>query len=140
MHNKANLIVEVAKDLVGIRYRHQGRTRLGLDCAGLIICVAHLCMISSFDTTAYAARPNANEFTREMIMAGCKQLPMTELAHGDILRINSHGWPVHIGIYEVDQQGQEWYIHAFLPHKMVSRDPVSPEVRVRISSVWRYPE
>jgi len=75
-----------------------------------------------------------------MIEAGCTQLPMVQLAHGDILRINTSGWPVHLGVYEIDDRGQEWYTHAYLPHKKVTRDPLTPAVRAQINSVWRFPE
>ena len=140
MHAKANDIVTVANGLVGVRYRHQGRTQNGLDCAGYIIIVAQLNNISKFDTTNYSNRPNATEFTREMIRAGCTQLPLAKLEHGDLLRLNTEGWPVHIAIYEIDDKGREWYLHAYLPHKKVSRDPVTADIRARISSVWRFPE
>jgi len=140
MHAKANRLVNAANDLVGVRYRHQGRSQAGLDCAGLIIVTGQRCDISNFDTTNYSNRPNAVEFTREMIRAGCTQLPLAKLEHGDLLRLNTEGWPVHIAVYEIDAKGQEWYIHAYLPHKKVSRDPLTPDVKARISSVWRFPE
>lgn len=140
MHNKARDIVEVAKGLVGVRYRGQGRSQMGLDCAGLIIVAGHLNGISNFDTTSYSNRPNAEEFTQNMIEAKCRQLPYSQLAHGDMLRLNTSGWPVHIAIYEVDENGAEWYIHAYLPHKQVTRDPLTDAVKQTISSVWRYPE
>lgn len=140
MHTKANELVETAKSLVGTRYRHQGRNEAGLDCAGLMIVTGQRCGLSNFDTTSYSNRPNAVEFTREMMRAECKQIPLAELSHGDLLRINTAGWPVHIAIYEVDEQGQEWYIHAFLSHRKVTRDPLTDMVKKSISSVWRFPE
>ena len=140
MHTKANGLVEAAKSLVGTRYRHQGRNEAGLDCAGLMIVAAKMCGIDHFDTTNYSNRPNAAEFTREMLRAECTQIPLAELGHGDLLRLNTAGWPVHIAIYEVDEAGQEWYIHAFLPHRKVTRDPLTPVVQQSISSVWRFPE
>ena len=140
MHDRANEIVDTANSLVGVRYRNQGRSRVGLDCAGLVIYVAKLCGISNFDTTSYSTRPDAHEFTMAMVRAKCTQIPYTKLRHGDMLRLNSEGWPVHIGIYEVDENQREWYIHAYLPHKKVSRDPVTLEVRAKISSTWRFPE
>lgn len=130
----------VANGLVGVRYRKQGRNSSGLDCAGLVIVIAHLLDITDKDTTAYSDRPNVEEFTAFMIETGCKQLPMTQLAHGDIVRLNTSGWPVHLGIYEIDDRGQEWYIHAFLPHKKVTRDPFTDVVKRDLSSVWRFPE
>lgn len=140
MHIKANELVETAKSLVGTRYRHQGRNEVGLDCAGLIIVVAKSLGLTNKDTTSYSRRPNVSEFTAFMIETNCTQLPYGKHEHGDILRMNTAGWPVHVAIYEVDERGQEWYIHAFLPHKKVTRDPLTDTVKKNISSVWRFPE
>lgn len=140
MHDKANDIVAIAKGLVGVRYRHQGRNQFGLDCAGLVIMIAHLLDLTDKDTTAYSRRPNATEFTAFMIEAGCIQLPVAQLAHGDIVRLNTSGWPVHLGVYEIDHRGRGWYTHAFLPYKKVTRAPFTDVVRRNLSSVWRFPE
>lgn len=140
MHTKANEIVLRAKGFVGVRYRHQGRNEVGLDCAGLIIAVAKMLGLTDKDTTSYSRRPNVPEFTAFMMETNCTQLPYGKHKHGDILRLNTAGWPVHIAIYEVDEAGQEWYIHAFLPHKKVTRDPLTDMVKKSISSVWRFPE
>jgi len=140
MHDKANDIVFAAKEFVGVRYRHQGRDKTGLDCAGLIIAVAQLLGLTDKDTSSYSRRPNVTEFTAFMLETNCKQLPYNKLEHGDILRLNTAGWPVHIAVYEVDKNGQEWYIHAFLSHKKVTRDPLTPGIKNIISSVWRFPE
>ena len=140
MHDKADDIVFIATGLVGVRYRHQGRNSEGLDCAGLISTVAKMLELTDKDTTSYSRRPNVPEFTSFMLETGCVQLPYGEHRHGDILRMNTAGWPVHIAIYEVDERGQEWYIHAFLPHKKVTRDPLTDMVKKSISSVWRFPK
>jgi len=140
MHTRANDIISTAKDLVGVPYKHLGRSRAGLDCAGLLIYLGHAYNLTDKDTTAYSRRPNAEEFTKFMIQFGCTQIRVNELEHGDILRINTGGWPVHLGIYEIDEYERSWYIHAYLPHRKVSRDPVTPEVWVHVSSVWRFPE
>lgn len=140
MHAKANDIVYVANALVGVRYRKQGRNDVGLDCAGLVIVTAHMLDLTDKDTTAYSDRPNVPEFTAFMLATGCRQRPYKDLEHGDIIRLNSAGWPVHLGIYEIDDRGKAWYIHAYAPHRMVTRDPITPEVVAKISSVWRFPE
>ena len=139
MHDKAAEIVYIAKGLVGVPYRHQGRNQSGLDCAGLIIVIAHMLGLSDKDTTAYSRRPNAEEFTAFMIEAGCTQLRNDGLEHGDIVRLNTSGWPVHLGVYEIDDRGQEWYTHAYLPHKKVTRDPFTDSVKRIVSSIWRFP-
>lgn len=140
MHKKANEIVYIAHGLVGVPYRHQGRNQSGLDCAGLIIVIAHMLDLTAKDTIAYSRRPNATEFTAFMIEAGCTQLRNDGLEHGDIVRLNTSGWPVHLGVYEIDDRGREWYTHAFLRHKKVTCDPFTDIVKRDLSSVLRFPE
>lgn len=140
MHDKADLIINNANAFVGTRYRKQGRSENGLDCAGLIIVTAKYSGISNFDTTRYSDRPNAEEFVKSMRAAKCQRLRRDQLANGDILRLNTEGWPVHIAIFEVDEHGREWYIHAYLPHRKVTRDPMSDDVWSRVEDVWRFPK
>jgi cell wall-associated NlpC family hydrolase len=54
-------VVEAARELVGLPYRHQGHTRRGLDCIGLIIVVAQK---FGFDTSiprGYSAQPQGRQ-------------------------------------------------------------------------------
>jgi len=140
VHKKANDIVSVANEFVGVPYRHQGRNSAGMDCAGVVILTAHRLVLTEKDTTTYSRRPNAAEFTAFMLETGCRQLPYGAQEHGDILRFNTEGWPVHLGILEIDDRGMEWYIHAFALHKKVTRDPLTAEVKRSINSVWRFPK
>ena len=70
MHAKGDKIVAEAKKLVGIKYRHQGRSGIGLDCVGVPIYIAHKLGLFTFDTKAYSPRPNPDEFTQHMIASG----------------------------------------------------------------------
>lgn len=145
MHINGNDIVDAAKTYIGVRYREQGRNRNGLDCAGLIVCAgvdADAFHPHAANTIAknYSRRPNAEEFTKHMIEAGCTRLRYGDHTHGDILRLAFSNWPVHIGIYEIDERGIPWIIHAYLPMKKVVREPLSRELESIISTVWRYPE
>lgn len=138
MHAKANDIIRVANEFVGVPYRHQGRNKMGLDCAGLIIVVGdRLGFMKEDGPRGYPRRPDTKKFTAAMLDAGLKQRSDPR-EHGDILRINTQGWPVHLGIYEKDARGREWLIHAYQPHKRVTRDPLTSAVILSISSVWRY--
>lgn len=145
MHTKASEIISAAKSYVGVRYREQGRNMAGLDCAGLIVCTgvdSGAFPSDAVDKIAkdYSRRPNVAEFTKSMIDAGCVRLPYGQHENGDILRIAFSNWPVHIGIYEVDERGNEWVIHAYLPVKKVTRERISRDIEGLISTVWRYPE
>jgi len=139
-HAKADDIIVAAKDLLGIRYRKQGRNSSGLDCAGVLIKVAHATGLTTLDTTQYSSRPNAEEFVAFMRKTGCKRLRVDQLETGDILRLNTHGWPVHCAVYEKDTIGKEWCIHAYMPHKKVTRDPLTQTMWDSVEDVWRFPE
>lgn len=139
MHARADEIVATARSYEGVRWKHTGRTRVGLDCAGLIVRCANDLSLSNFDFIGYGRRPNVKEFTKAMIDGGCYRIPHKDLAHGDVLRFAIEGWPVHVGIYEVDERGHKWAIHAYLPHKQVTRERLRPELEQTISTVWRFP-
>lgn len=36
---EASTIVQIARSWVGVPFQHQGRTRFGVDCIGLVLCV-----------------------------------------------------------------------------------------------------
>lgn len=139
-HPRAVEIVEAARSLVGVPYRHQGRDRdSGIDCAGVPVVIAREVGISGFDTTRYSRRPKPREMDRAMAEAGCRKIPMKDMAPGDILRLAMPTWPVHCAILDEDGKGQ-WIIHAWLSARKVVRESLGPERRADIRSVWRFPE
>ena len=140
MHARAHDIVARAREYVGTPYRRKGRSKdSGVDCIGLVICVAHDLGISPYDTGAYSDRPNVREFDRLMLEAGCRMLPHVQLASGDIVRLAMPRWPVHCAVYEEAADGSRWIVHAYLPHRKVTRDPLTPARESQVSSTWRYP-
>lgn len=140
MHAKGQDIVATANSLLGVKYRHQGRNLAGLDCVGVPIYIGAALGIKEWDTTSYSSRPNIKEFLRLIRDTGSTEVPLAQMANGDMLQMNYHGWPVHVGIYEKDEKGNEYIIHAFARHRCVTRDPLTVEQKAKIKSVWRFPE
>jgi len=141
MHPKANEIVALATDMIGTRYRHMGRNRSCVDCAGMIIYIGQQLQLfpAGFNVTNYSKRPNVSEFSKGMRTSGSIPTNLNERSHGDIIRMALQGWPVHLSILEVDPFGTEYLIHALAERKQVVREPLN-EIRFNeISSVWRYP-
>lgn len=114
-------IVEEAKTWVGVPFRHLGRNRRGVDCIGLVICVAHELNLSDFDTKQYARRPNLKEF-----ITGFKthmdRVDLKNAGHGHVLLTREIRFPAHCGILEVDPTGQKWLIHAYQAFGKVVRE------------------
>ena len=141
MHARANDIVSVANELVGLIYRHQGRGKEGVDCVGVPIYIAHRLGLSDWDTKDYGPRPALQVFNKMIITTGATRIPMSDLSHGDMVQVSWDGAPpVHVGIIEVDERDQMWMIHAFLLHRKVSRDPVTLKIERSFVAAWRLPE
>lgn len=119
-------IVEEAKSWIGVPYRHAGRDRFGVDCAGLIIKTAHNCGISDYDTTNYPKRPVPNDFLREM-KSHLDRRPKKEAGHGSVLVFREPRHPCHSAILEIDERGERWIIHSYAPARKVIREHLSVE-------------
>jgi hypothetical protein len=140
MHHRANEIVECAHTLIGVPFRHQGRDLRGIDCVGVPIYIARTLGIKEWNSIAYPARPNMEMFEKLIRESGATLVPFKEMAHGDMLRMLSYRYPVHVGIYEVLPNGREYVTHAFQPFKNVVRSPFNDTMLARVHSVWRFPE
>jgi cell wall-associated NlpC family hydrolase len=81
---KRREIVEAARSFVGTPYRHQGHTKRGLDCIGLIIVVAEK---FGFDTTiprGYSAQPQARQVLMGADKALWKPEDQSKIRPGDV--------------------------------------------------------
>lgn len=119
-------IVEAAKAWVDTPYKHAGRDRFGLDCAGLIIKTAHDCGLTDYDSTNYGKRPVPAEFLREM-KDHLTRVPKGEAQNGSILVFREPRHPCHTAVLEVDARGQRWVIHSYAPARKVIREALLPE-------------
>ena len=104
-------VVAQAREWAGVRWRHQGRSMRGVDCAGLVISVGRVLGVLEFDTTDYG--PQAAD---ESMLTLCRQhlLPIatSQAKPGDIpvMRFGSNR---HIGIFGDYPGGDLSLIHAF---------------------------
>lgn len=91
-------IVACARTLLGVRYRHQGRSRVhGIDCMGLLIVVMRELALArpDFDINGYPSRPDGTLFPRldkDFDEGGCPTLA------GTVLAMQFDGQPHHVGI------------------------------------------
>ena len=114
-------IVTEAQTWLGVPFRHLGRTRRGVDCVGLVICVAHALQLTDYDTRNYARRPNIREFVREF-KHNMDRIDLKNSGHGHVLLTREIRYPAHCGIIEVDEYGRRWLIHAYQPFGKVVRE------------------
>ena len=118
-------VVARARELLGVRFRHQGRSaRHGLDCLGLLMVVAEGCGIrfdelapSALDRTDYGSRPDAALL--EALLTQWLQ-PVAQVRPGDVLLLRVQGAPQHLALVtDYPQAGALGMIHAYAPARMV---------------------
>ncbi len=133
-------MVKEALTWVSVPYRHMGRDRKsGVDCAGLIIKVAHETGISEYDSLNYGRRPIPQDFIRE-VRHNMDDITTTEAGHGDVGIFAEPKHPCHCGIIDVDSDGQRWIIHAYAPRKMVVRERMTADRERNMLRAFRYRE
>lgn len=57
----AEALIAVARGYLGVPWQHQGRSRHGIDCVGLLVCAAHDLGIPVEDMRAYEREPRAHD-------------------------------------------------------------------------------
>ena len=88
-------IIECARSYLGVPWLHQGRTRRGLDCAGLIIRVAQDLLLSDYDVSGYGLEPQGNSMRRLLEQ---HTRPVGQPTLGDILLLRFSRLPQHLAI------------------------------------------
>lgn len=120
-------IIDAARSYVGVKWRHLGRTRAGLDCIGLLVTVAIDCRISVVDSTDYGRIPDEGRFLnllRDQSDLGSKMRIRT----GSILLLTQAGRACHCGIVSMEPPVAT-IIHAGLLHRQVVEEPFQPWFR-----------
>lgn len=112
-------IAKKAREYIDTPYFHCGRQKgLGVDCIGLLFCVAHDLGITDYDETNYQASMIDPVHIEEGIARFCDPVDPEEIRTGDICIMNVQGSPQHTGIYTHDRLGEPTFIHA---HQSVGR-------------------
>lgn len=128
-------VVAEARRFVGTPFQHTGRNEHGMDCAGLVIKVAHALGLSAFDFTCYARHPDG--WTMRML---CDE-HMTRkdgLEPGDVALIRFFREPQHLGVIgDYPVAGHVSLIHAY--RRGVVEHILDQAWRQRIVQVYSLP-
>lgn len=124
-------VIDEARRWLGVPYLHQGRSRRGVDCIGLLIKAAHGLGISEYDVTGYGRTPDAG-----FLQAECDRLMarIDEPAPGDVLLMRFTREPQHVAI--VSDVG---IIHAWYGARKVVETSFSPSWRHRVVQAYAIP-
>lgn len=131
-------VVECARSYLGTPWHHQARVKgTGVDCAGLLICVARELGLADVRMENYSRYPDGT------LDAVCSQYMLRISASaalpGDVLTFTFEKVPQHLGIV-AEWAGQLTVIHAYAgdPRKVVENS-IDPVWRPRIRGAYRIP-
>lgn len=103
-------IVDTARSYIGTRFLHQGRMRGGgVDCAGLLMCVAYDLRLRDVQISGYGRQPNEDEF-RAALREHLVPIGYTDILPGDVL---TFAVPIEQHIAIVSRINPIWIIHAY---------------------------
>lgn len=106
-------VIETARSFSGVRFRHQGRDRNGVDCVGLLVAVGRILDYPDIlDMEGYRRTPSPSVM-RSFLEANMDEIAFADALPGDAVWMRLGGLkPRHAGILIGEHAGEESLIHA----------------------------
>lgn len=118
------MIVDQSRTWLDTRWVHQGRTRFGVDCAGLLVMVLRELGQPVEDMEGYRRTPDGRVF-REFIRNQTVMAPT--IRPGTIALFRDLQFPTHCGFF-AERDGKLTVIHAHVAHRKVIEEPFEHEL------------
>lgn len=93
---RANIVAE-ARRWIGVRFRHAGRTRSGVDCVGFIGAVLGKFLPMDTLPTDYGRRPTGG-YAYSQMSRYAERIKREDAGPGDVVQMCYANHPVHFGI------------------------------------------
>lgn len=124
-------VVAAARGWLGVPFRHQGRTREGIDCGGLAIRIARELGLSEFDISGYRRLPAGvgGVTIEDVCRREMRRVELAELAAGDVALFLIGRRPRHLAVLGDYYAGGLSMIHAYEPAGRVTEN--------RFDATWR---
>jgi cell wall-associated NlpC family hydrolase len=129
-------ILAEARGWLGVPWRHQGRTRAGVDCAGLVVMVGRALGLTDYDTTGYSRRAHGQAFVRHF-QAAMDDVRLPEAILGDVLVFADHAYPCHCGFLTTKWQVPH-LLHAHVIRRKVVEEPYAGEWPEKVKFAFRF--
>jgi len=124
-------VVAAARALIGVPFRHQGRTVEGVDCAGLVVLIARNLGLAEADVSGYNRRPGkvGGERIEQVCERYMHSLDPRYMSPGDVGLFQFVGRPWHMAVLADYGLGDLAMIHAY--------EPAGAVIETRLDAAWR---
>ena len=124
-------IIATARTWLGVPFLHQGRTRQGVDCGGLLVAIGEEAGAAIIHPGTYSMSPDP-DLVLGALVANCSQVPVAQARPGDVLLMSFAGEPRHVGLLT-----DAGLLHAWAKPGKVVEHRMDGAWRRRIRSAWR---
>lgn len=143
----AREVIACARQSVGVRFTHQGRSEHGVDCLGFLILIAqklHLTFdgkeAAALDMPHYGARPDV-AFLKQKLDTYLVPIPIPELRAGDIVLLKIEGSPQHLALLsDYPMIGELGMIHAYAPARTIVEHRYDAHWQRNTYAAYRLPQ
>lgn len=125
-------LIAQARTYLGVKWRHQGFSRDGCDCVGLLVAVANDFGIQITYPTNYSHRPSDRVFL-EGVLQYCDPVPLAERRPGDFLFFRNTDGTWHLAI-----QTDYGMVHSTAMHRKVVEHRIDESWLGRLSRAYRF--
>jgi cell wall-associated NlpC family hydrolase len=130
-------VIDEARFWLGVKWRHQGRNRAGIDCVGLIVVVMQRLDLSHYDVQGYPRYAEAT-FMKHFVLAGMTRIGLQQAVPGDVLAFRDEMFPCHAGFY-CGEQSKPTCVHAYAVRHQVVEDAAHDLLKERLIAAYRLP-
>jgi len=126
-----------ARSYLDVRFRHQGRSRHGVDCAGLLLVSMAAIGRPIVDLDAYGREP-LGDGLRGMLVANLGEpIAKETMQPGDVALMRFRGEPSHVGLLTAYPYGGLALLHTFAQVKKVVEHRLDEEWAGYVIEVFR---
>lgn len=139
-----NALVDAARTYKGVKFRHRGRNRRGIDCAGLAWCAYRDCGVTLPDYRHYGKEPHQDgliHYIRAALGTEIEKGPVEvcSLKPGDVIVVRFEVEPHHVAMVTNYKFGGLSVIHADGHSNKVIEHRLDMKFIRRITHVFRRP-
>lgn len=140
-------VIACARQFVGVRFVHQGRSVTGVDCLGLLLLTAQKLGlrfdgqgVEALDVPHYGTRPDA-QLLKQKLDAHLVPIEKSDLCEAGIVLLKIDGRPQHLGLLtDYPLAGELGMIHAYAPAREVVEHRYDAHWRRDTYAAYRLPQ
>ena len=128
-------VIQHARECLGVRFQHQGKTKRGMDCRGLLIYAFNLAGLQVHDVSGYGREPDP-EMMNKALLEVCYKVPFDHILPADIIYFRFNERPTHLALYT----GNNRIIHSYLQTRKVVEHEIDRSWWLSVAAVYRHME